>query len=32
VDAQLEKVAPIFEGELPNLIQEIEQRSIPIDN
>ncbi|MFP8488875.1 WD40/YVTN/BNR-like repeat-containing protein [Gracilimonas sp. Q87] len=32
VDAQLEKVAPIFEGELPNLIQEIEQRAIPIDN
>ncbi|MDZ7756385.1 hypothetical protein [Rhodohalobacter sp.] len=32
VDAQLEKVSPIFDGELPNLIQEIEQRAIPIDN
>ncbi|MDR9418823.1 glycosyl hydrolase [Gracilimonas sp.] len=32
VDEQLEKVAPIFEGELPDLIQEIEQRDIPIEN
>ena len=32
VDVQLEKVAPIFDGELPNLIQEIEQRTIPIEN
>ncbi|SMO44478.1 VPS10 domain-containing protein [Gracilimonas mengyeensis] len=32
VDEQFEKVEPIFEGELPNLIEEIEQRSIPIEN
>lgn len=32
IDEQFERIAPIFEGELPDLIQEIEQRSIPIEN
>lgn len=32
VDEQFERLEPIFEGELPDLIQEIEQRSIPIEN
>jgi hypothetical protein len=32
VDAQFEKIEPILKGELPDIIQEIEQESIPIEN
>jgi len=32
VDAQFQKVEPILRGELTNMIQEIEQESVPIEN